>query len=79
MDDFYHQTRVKCVLTVLVDTERDWMQRTVEVTGADGLTQLALVVHHPEPFRDIGPAMARTLLEIVQAVRGATGTRPPEL
>jgi hypothetical protein len=75
--DAFGQDRIKLTLTVLIDVERDWMQRTISVTGVDERHQLGLVVHHPEPFRDLAPSMARTLLELVDEVRTATNTRPP--
>lgn len=73
----FGQNRICVTLRVLVDVERDWMQRSIRVTGVDDRHLLADVVHHPEPFRDLAPSMARTLLELVDEVRTSTGTAPP--
>lgn len=74
--DAFAQNRIKLTLTLLIDVERDWMQRTIEVTGADEDSLIGLVVKHPEPFRDLSPSLARTLLECVDAIRAATATTP---
>ncbi len=76
MSEAFHQNRICLRLSILIDVERDWMQRTIEVTGVEEEHQLALVVHHPEPFRDLSPSLARTLLECVDTIRMSTGTRP---
>lgn len=72
----FEQDRIRVTLTLLIDVQRDWMQRTIEVTGVDPHHQLALVVHHPESFRDLSPTLARTLLEMVDTIRAETGTVP---
>ncbi len=75
--DSLGQNRICVTLRILVDVERDWMQRSIRVTGVDERHLLADVVHHPESLRDLAPSMARTLLELVDEIRTSTGTVPP--
>ncbi len=75
--DPLEQNRICVTLRILVDVERDWMQRSLRVTGVDERHLLADVVHHPESLRDLAPSMARTLLELVDEIRTSTGTAPP--
>lgn len=79
MTDAFEQDRVQIHLRILVDVQRDFMQRSIEVRGVDERHLLASVVHPAESFRDISSTLARTLLEMLELARTTTGTRPPYL
>jgi len=77
MAEAFGQDRVQIHLRVLVDVQRNWMQRSIEVMGVDDRHLLASVVHPPEQLHELATVMPRQLLELIDLMRDATGTVPP--
>lgn len=80
MADAFAQTRAVAHLRILVDSERDWLQATLDVRGAEEPHQLALVVHHPESYSELASLLPRLLLELQRELRMAVpvaGQEPP--
>lgn len=69
MADAFTQTRAVAHLRILVDSERDWLQATLDIRGADEPHQLALVVHHPESYSELSSLLPRLLLELQAQLR----------
>ncbi len=73
--------RVSITLRMLCDSERDWVQSTIEMTGVNPQHQLALIVQHPEPLSELPSQLPRLLLEMLELLRAEMpngGFRDPD-
>lgn len=71
MSGAFEQTRAVVHLRILVDSERDWLQATLDVRGGEEPHQLALIVHHPTKLSELPSQLPRLLLEIQRTLREA--------
>jgi len=81
MSSVFDHERICVNLRILCDSERDWMQCTLELTSVNPQHQLALIVEHPEKLSDLPSHLPRLLLEILTQLRDqlpAGGLREPD-